>query len=539
MDRFMMDLVKQSTPLSNPDVMNGLATTHLKYTEEYINAIFISAAKSFPKGLVYIGCETCTPQEEFAETTRAKNNKRTIDIARSDLYLMKYFFKYNDVALPPRYLYLPFVGEAGTLFLGGSRFVVSPVLTDKVISPGKNNVFIRLLRDKVTFERLSHSMLINGRRETTQIIYSAIYRKSVEIKKMVQTTKAETCLSHYLFAKHGFYNTFEMYAGFKPIVGNAEINTHTYPADTWTICSSAQLKPKTFMGEFYKPTDIYVAIPNTHWNAFTKALVSEFFYTVDHFPSRINVAHIENKSIWMILLGHIIFSGVYGEGKLFGNIQEHFNSLDEYIDNLIAMQLKELGFECKTFYDLLVIVIKNFNDWVITGSEQTNSLYGKELSILYHMLFEITSAIFRTGFRLNKIASKKELTEKEITTVMNKQLRSGLIYSITRSHVNMSTVSYSGDNKFFKITSMMVPQISATNKTVRVKSSKSVADDPSKSIHVSIAEVGSHLYIPKSSPRGDSRISPFVQVAVNGSVIQNENNKLLLDKVANRIKGIV
>ena len=182
-------------------------------------------------------------------------------------------------------------------------------------------------------------------------------------------------------------------------------------------------------------------------------------------------------------------------------------------------------------------MIKHFNHWIITGSEQVNSLYNKELSVLYHVLFEISSAIFRTGFRLNKIATKKELTEKEIVEVMNKNLRVGLIYSITRSHVNMSTVSYSGDNKFFKITSMMVPQASATNKTVRVKKSKSVSNDPSKKIHESISTVGSYLYLPKTSPRGDSRISPYVLIDTNTSVVlENFKHKTLIDKVGVMLK---
>ena len=47
-------------------------------------------------------------------------------MARSDVYLMKFLFSFNGVELPPRYIYLPFVGEAGTMFLGGSRYLVTP-----------------------------------------------------------------------------------------------------------------------------------------------------------------------------------------------------------------------------------------------------------------------------------------------------------------------------------------------------------------------------------------------------------------------------
>lgn len=539
MDKYFRDLIVKSTPLTNPLIMNGLSVAHMAHVEEYINDVLVSASNGFPDGLEYMGCEQCTPQEEFNEVTRARNNKRNVNLARSDLYYMKYYFRYKGVDLPPRYLYLPFVGEAGTMFLGGSRYVVTPILTDRVISPGHNNVFVRLLRDKVTFFRVSHPVIINNKRYIGQVVWSSIYRKSKEAKKMVQTTKAVTSAVHYLLAKYGFYDMFSMFAGFKPVVGGSEINEDTYPLEEWVIIKSAGYKPKTYVGNFYKPSEIVVAVPIHHWTPFVKDLVTGFFYTVDHFPERINPSNVNDKNRWMVLLGHIIVSGVYGENKLYSNVAEHFTSLDEYVDMMVSKQLLEIGHECKDFYELLVVIIKNFNDWLIKGSDQTNSLYGKELSILYHILFDITSAIFRTSFRLNKIASKKELTIKEITEVMNKNMRVGLIYSITRSHVNMTNVNYSGDNKFFKITSMMVPQASASNKTARTKQSRTVANDPNKKIHASIAEAGSFLYLPKSSPRGDSRINPFIKLDNRSTVIRDPSKIDLLDSVADKFKGIV
>lgn len=536
MDKYLSQLLEESTPKMNRDIVDGLAVKYIPYTENYLDSVFRSASESFPEGLVYIGCERCSPHEEFIETTRPRNNKRTMDIAKSDLYLMKYFFRYKGVDLPPRYLYLPFVGEAGTIYLGGSRFLISPVLTDKVISPGPNNVFVRLLRDKVTFERTMHSMVVNGVRDHVQVIWSGIYRKSKESKKVVATTKANTTLAHYLFAKYGFFQVFEKYAGFRPVLGEEEINDINHPKDKWVIVSSSQVKPRTFIGEFYKPSSIRVAIPIEHWNTLTQSLLAGFFYTVDHFPTRLTAKNIDNVSLWKILLGHIIFSGLYGEGRLHESIQEHFSSLDDYVDNLVVMKLEEEGYRCSNFYDLLVIVLQNFNQWVIAGTDQINSMYGKELSILYHVLFEITSAIFRMSFRLSKLATKKELTEKEIIETMNKNIRAGLIYSITRSHVNLSTVNYSGDNKFFKMTCMVVPQ-AATNKMVRQKKSRGNTNDPSKKLHVSIAEAGGYLNLPKSNPAGNARINPFVKIDARGTIIQDPNKKEMLERTEALMKG--
>ena len=56
-------------------------------------------------------------------------------------------------------------------------------------------------------------------------------------------------------------------------------------------------------------------------------------------------------------------------------------------------------------------------------------------------------------------------------------------------------------------------------------------------IHESISTVGSYLYLPKTSPRGDSRISPYVLIDTNTSVVlENFKHKTLIDKVGVMLK---
>jgi len=536
-DDFLAKCIDDNTVKMNPDIVNGIAVKHIAHAEQYLDNIMTSAAKSFPEGLTYNGYIRTTPLEEFNEVTRDRNSKRQYDIARSDLYMVKYFFKYKGVDLPPRFMYLPYVSDGGVIYISGSRFTMSPVLTDRVISPGPNSVFVRLLRDKITFERITHSYVVNGIRKQTQVIHSAIYRKSAEIKKMPTTTKAMTSLVHYLLAKFGWTEMFTRFTGSVPMVFGDVVDLSLYPSDQYVVLSSSKIKPKTFVGQLYTPSNITVVVPIADFTETTQALLSGFFYVVDHFPTRVSAQHVDNKTLWCVLLGHIIFSGVYGEGRLYGDIQEHFASLDEYVDTLVVIKLKEIGYDCKDFYDLLALVIVNHSRWIIESGDKTNSLYNKELSVLYHVLFDITAGIFKTGFRLNKIASKKILTEKEIIETMNKNMRAGKIFSIASSHVNTSTAAYSGDNKFFKVTSVMVPQANSSNKTTREKTSKASDNDPSKRLHVSIADVGSFLYLPKTNPSGAARISPYVRLGNNGTVLPSPEHAELLASVTARIQS--
>ncbi len=513
-------LLEENTPRVNDAVMSGLSTLYMQKSEEYIHNVFLSASRSFPEGLKYVGFERCTPVEEYNEITKVKNNKRIYDLAKSDLYLVKYKFTFQDQPLPDRYVYLPFVGEAGIFSLGGALFHITPVLSDKVISPGFDSIFVRLLRDKIIFKRCYHSFVIDGVRETTHVIWSQIYRKPRDNKKVPNTTKAETTIAHYLFAKFGFTETFRKFAGFVPVVGEGEITEANYPRESWIICESSQVKPKTFIGEFYEPTSIRLAIRRDMWNATTKALVLGFFYIVDHFPTRFKPSYLDSQNLWMILLGHIVFSGLYGENKLFTNIQEHFMSLDGYVDPMVIEKLKENNYHIDNFYGLLALILGIFNNLVLDNGHRSLSMYGKSLEVSYYVLYDITAGIFKVNFRLSKLASKKALIMKDVIETFNKNLKTGAVFGLASGKIISESVSYSGDHKYPKITSRLTEQESLPG-AARGKSKRLVVGED-KHFDVSMVEAGSALFLSKSNPTPTNRANPYINIDLaTGTILPN------------------
>lgn len=343
MDDYLMSMVRDDTPKINPDIANGLATKHMLQVEAYIDDVIKAVSKNFPEGLVYAGCQRCTPQEEYGFATNKKSNRRSFDIARSDVYLMKYFFKYDGEMLPPRYMYLPFVNDGSFINIGGSRFTISPVLSDKVISLGLSNVFVRLLRDKLTFERIPHNVNINGKRETVQVIWSLIYHKPQNQKNIKPLIKANCSLVHYLLCKYGFSEMFSKFGKCQPVIGGKEINTENYPETEWVICEASGIKPKGVVDPNYTASAIKLAIRIEEFTPMVKSLVAGFFYVVDFFPARVTSNYLNNTRLWIVLMGHILFSGSIGEGKLYNDVSEHFGSLDEYIDTIMHIKLRKLG----------------------------------------------------------------------------------------------------------------------------------------------------------------------------------------------------
>ena len=122
MDINLYKKLTANLPKMNEKIVEGLAVSQMEGVEKYIHDILCCAAESFPVGLKYHGFKRCTPLEYYKEITRPLNPKRMFDLAQSDVYLVNCHFSYKGVDLRPQYLYLPFVREAGILFLKNTRY---------------------------------------------------------------------------------------------------------------------------------------------------------------------------------------------------------------------------------------------------------------------------------------------------------------------------------------------------------------------------------------------------------------------------------
>jgi hypothetical protein len=537
MDNLFAELLEQNTPKTNPYIMNSIATVYMKDAEEYIDNVFKSAARSFPKGLEYLGYEVCTPQEEYNMVTKVRNNERTFDLAKSDLYTVRYKFNFEGKRIPDRFIYIPYVDDGGIIHLNGTRYHVTPVLSDKVISPSHDNIFVRLLRDKIIFRVCYQTIVVNGESKPCNVVWSRIYRRKATSKnKVPNTTEAVTTVAHYLFAKYGFTEAFRKFAGFVPVVGESDINFESYPEECWTIVQSTQVKPRTYIGENYFGSNIRLAIPNDKWNPATENLVAGFFYIVDHFPTRFNPTMLDIKGIWMILMGHIVFSGNFGENRLHDSISEHFVSLNDYVDDSVKNKLKEIGYNIEDFYDLLALIMMEFNDLVMKSGNNSTSMYGKNLEVLYYMLLTITSGIFLMSFDLGKIQLKRPVTEKDVEKMMNQKLKPRAIFDITNNGIILENVSYSGDSKYATLTSKIVEQEGSSGGK-RGKPRRAVVGE-NKHIDTSMVEAGSILYLSKNNPTPTNRINPYVNIDIStGTILPNPKFVELIHHTTNLLKG--
>lgn len=547
MDPLMSPLVDADTPKLNKILAEGLAVSHIPRIEEYLDSVWRAVARGFPPEFQYHGGKRCNPQETFDEITKKKNSKRYYDAAVSSIYMMRYRFTFNGEEII-RYIKLPFVNQAGVLHVSGSRFVISPVLADTAISILPTNIFVRLIRAKVTFEREQQHYLADDRRETCHVAWSEIYNKNKKNMEVKQVIDAKTTIVHYLLCKLGFTETMRRFGHATPICGDATtITPDRYPAADWVICRSTKDKPATFKPKFYIPSAMMMAVPREQYEhpvhgQTLRNIICGFFYIVDHFTTRMKAEYVDKKTEWMILLGHLIWGSHIGDGQLQSDAQEHIGSLDEYIDEIMRLKFIEIDMPINDMYELFGIILEKFNDWLLSSADNVSSMYGKELSILYYVTSDITKQINKFYFKLKSALNskkthggiKRELTKKEIESLMNATISPGLIYAMTRTHGEVSTIACSGDNMAFKTTSMLVGQANSTRQ--KSKSDNATIQDPTKRLHVSIAEHGGYTHLPKSEPSGHSRLNLRTKINERGVVMRDPDLIPLLDAIQENIK---
>ena len=527
MDPILSALMAEDAPKLNPLLADGLAVSESKRVMEYIRQRWKAVAADFPPGLRFIDVARCTPEDEFRELSKF-NSKYVYETAPSNMFMVRFKFELNGEPFDWPCI-LPYVNADCTMYISGSRYVVSPVLSDRVISTGNNFVFIKLERTRLKIFRKSHFFDRDGEVEEAQIAHSFIYNPQ---KKERPSVTGNTTLPHYLFCKYGFSEAFQRVCGFIPVIGDSDmLNLSTMPAEDWILCSPRQQKIHGIKNT-YTDKPIVIAVPRNRYNQLVRAMIGGFYYVVDRFPGRVKYDWVDDKDLWLRLMGHLLLSSENGEGAMLNKMQKHLVSLDEYVDEIMRRKFKDIGHPVENIYELFAILLRDINNMLSLESDDALSMYGKELQVLYYLLGPIREGINTFYFKLNN-ASPDQLNIRTITSLLKAHLSRRCIFNITNSNNQISTVNYPGDCKAFRMTTLLVPQ---ANSTKGKNNSGSIASDPSKRFHVSVLECGSHLNVPKSDPSGRARLALFAKVDADNVLLPSPEFEEVRQQVQTLIK---
>lgn len=537
---------KRVTPF-NPIICDGLATSHLKMSEQHIATLTRWAMTNCHPEFKFEGITPCTAQEMLQVSLRKEGTRSYFEASENDLVAVKLNWSWRGDLLAPAFVFLPFTRRGALTKIRGALFAISPVLVDKSISVGVNSIFIPLNGAKITFVRLLQNVVIDNINDSIDVVWAKVYNRSdaALLKQDRKTVDASAVMMHYLLCRYGLVETFKRYAGCDVIYGDSTaINTVNYPFDDYVICRSfareVNLKPKGVLYSDYSASDFCIAIPRAQMSTTVRHLIGGLFYIVDHFPQRIDASVIgtdeESVSLeidlWQLLLAHVIFATDVSEGKLQQDIAPHMRSINTYVDDETRDALITDGIYATDFFDLIANIMDTFSMRVTESAKGLASMYDKRLVILRYLLSPITHAIYTMMYAIK--GGKQIMDRENLNKCIKHFIKPLLIQAINHKHGEVRSISSSSDNMLFNITSAVVLQTNSSGMTP--SKSKSSIGDPSRLLDASIAEVGSYAVVQKSEPTGRGRLNPTVKISATGDILRDESKRALIDSVQEMIR---
>lgn len=526
MDPYQVEMARARTPKFNRMITNGLAVEHMmgraspsdrmNKTVAWIDKLFRINQGLFPEGFVYEGARPATPMEHFDKITREYNSKRKANVAAYDTYMVTLNFSYYGEKLMPCPILLPYVRDGGLMHLNGALYSVSPVLADVGYSVIQGSIFIPFIRTKLTFNSLDYHFLTNNKRDIHYVLWSLIHLKKKELsaRDVNKRKMLHTSIAHYFFAQFGVIETFRDWGDCDVKIGYSyEFSEEEYPESHYTRFESINLKGKGPAGE------LCILIPNEDDSDFIRLLVAGFFYVMDTFPNQFTEPeHSVSKIRWQDLLGQLIYGDYRHLGKVKQDIEDHLESFSNQLDEITRDELRQRGVVVKDSWELLYKISTDLLHHFYQRSSDESSVYGKRLTVLRYVLEQLNHAISSFTYQFQSLKRKKEEEGGWKLDDLNAHVRkyfklNTALNALPTDHGEINTVAYPGDNKFFRITSTIIPQDRAHKKN---GFQKGLANDETKMLHVSLAVMCQFNNQPKNVPDGRGKVNQYGHYTIDG-----------------------
>lgn len=522
MDLEILHHCQNLIPKVNHDIAEGWSWKQMDHADMFIHKILQAAFVPLNQiGLFYRGYETLTPYEQLRAISRPykNNNKRSIEITPTSARAIQCNLKFKDQitgaeSIFRRNLMIPFLERGNILTNRGSKYIVSPTLSDQVFSLEDGNIFTTISRAKITFIRTPYWFVEDGHDIQIDVQRAQLY-KDKQGSTTPQTNKTNAhvpTLVNYLLCMHGLSGMFsELYNTEVKYGREKEINDKDFPEDDWVICKSKGTRTRGRAAKGGR-SEVCIAIPREKYSRELQHIVAALFYILDH---RINcpgltMTQLDSVDGWkralasFALVGEDIASGL-------DKIESHLKSVSYYMDNITINKMQSEGLNIRTLLELFKYIIANFS--VIACTIDASSLENKVLTVLPNVLYGLTSSIFRMMFEIQKQA-KGRISKSQLDKLLTNKLwkDDAALIGIT-GHSEISSLDSATDVLLLKCTSLMVPQI---KKGAGSKTTMSEINNPAFKLHWGQGGVTTYQMVNKSCPTARNRINCFAVVDEQG-----------------------
>lgn len=529
-------IIKHSLPSRNPAI-KGFVRRELDKASALISSIWKECAEpTLPDCIKYVGYQRCDPETSAKVLTEHNSSKKRVELSRSDVCVYAYDFDLTEpdgkVVRVRSYLTLPHCfSDSNDLVIKGTSKTISPVISDIVFSRVNAGIFVPFTRDRLTFQKIDYIYQINGQTTNDLITYCNIhhYCKSPNNKS---ANKPKTTMGTYLFARWGFYETFERYLGITEkdlLMFNSKDTAETALSDErddWDVYNSYGYPNKKTRG--YVPCTTTLALRKSKTSDTARLLLASFFYIADICPEDFNnIEWIKTKDHWIRTLGDIIHKDEPNASKIHKSTEDHLESLDQYLDGDMEKKLQQRDLYYTNFYDFMIYMIDNMG--TLLRDLDPASLDNKKLSCLDYVLLDVIKSIFQFTYSVKKT---NNLDKKTVSQRISKFVSRDVATNFNK-HGEVSSMSYPGDCLYYKLTTSLVSQTQATSKASR---SKLGLGDPSRNLDANMLGKTSPLAQTKPIPEGISKLSIWSTVDEKYCFIQSDELKVIINLTQKKIK---
>lgn len=486
--------------------------------------------------LRYIGWSFISPKEEIEILSTKFNGKKVFDLADNSMYSIKllFSFKNDNISIP---MFLPY-SDGNVITIGGTKYGLVNVVTDTVITPEDDKVFVKVGKDKLYFKSFLHPISINGKNDNITVVESDFLKTdSYNIKDILGKVRTPSII--YLLGKYGFRGTFKKFH-------NCDVGIHKENDDidfTNNVTFSSMFsKNKKFKGRKH---DIMISLPFNDYSEGTLQIIIGFFYIIDsvfikdEVYDAITSFQIEDELIfWKTILGKIVFKGNYTTVKLLGEMGSHFDYINNYVDNDTVQKLKSIGVgNVRNIYDLISYLCGNFN-YIITTSEEFNlDASNKYIDMVYYILYNTTSSFNRVINNINRKQKRGKVEIRDIRTIFSLTFSSRQIYRLTsKGNLNLAvdSIDCSNDLPYHKVTGQLSLQ-NTGNGVFRqgIKKFPASARDFNENHYL----YGTIHSLPSGAPTGLTRMNIFAEYDDNGKLLVSPTYLKKMTKIGKKLRG--
>lgn len=568
----MMD---ECVPKFNPNVVDGSVDKLLLTLPDYLDSTFHSSIKSLHSNIdmQYLGYRYVSPEREFTKNFATSGNDKSYDLAHSDVYPVQFVFQYKGEEIV-RELLLPYASRGNIMKMSGTNYVIAPVLSDTILSPDNDQLFVRLFKDKITFRSYTRNFIRNGQNKGGSIIWAEIMKNNT---KTGELGKPLLGISLYLFANYGFKGVVERYFkdDLRKVMSREMVEddiiftdkdrqdlleTHNVYESTKTLPTKCKSLTTTYIGhdaKFYIKKDI----PETTFITNCIYGVLNGLDTLPHYATEL-IEHIERGEVenekfkWKMIIATIACKGKFTVNKKVEDITDHFYSLENYVDSYIIDKFKEINIYIENFFDLLYIILYKYNELILSAKEYNSDIRNRYMDVNYYVAYDIMIGFNKVILSINKRNQKikkdnssgagisnqefyiKDIKKSEIEKMFHNDLKDKTIFGIIKSsspNFHIIQAESTNDSMTWKCT--MVNEDQSRGKGV--KRANNTRFPSSMQIARSYDTVlGSIFYLPKGTPSGRLRTNVFLDYNLNtGRINIDPEEEEMLEYVDMKLKG--